>query len=191
MFLKSLIIYLLIILTSLFSNPREEKIQKEKQIQTLLQNFQYEELISQLENYLEKYPYEKKYQLYLARAYLLQPIGNIARKEDPFQKEEKKSKIYAHYKKAQSIYSKVVLEWENIFPNEPSLGYWYFEWALLEHILGNKEKAISLYKKSSTFHEFPKEAFYNSGILLLELGLEKEAWKKFKKYYSYENFETP
>lgn len=170
----------------MFANPKEEKIKQEYEIHSLLKNSQYEELIPKLEKYLEKYPYEKKYQLYLARAYFLRPISDLERIEDAFQREEKRNQISLQYKKAQAIYSKVILEWENLFPNEPNLGNWYFEWAFLEHILGNREKAISLYQKSSQFHEFPREAFYNSGILLLELGLEKEAWKQFKKYYSYE-----
>lgn len=189
--LKNLIYFLILVsFVSLPANPKEEKRKYENEIHTLLKDSKYEELISKLENYLQKYPYEKKYQLYLARAYFLTPIPDLERNQDAFIWEEKRNIISIQYKKAQALYSKVILEWENLFPNEPNLGNWYFEWALLEHILGNKEKAISLYKKSSQFHEFPKEAFYNSGILLLELGLEKEAYKQFKKYYSYEKKEN-
>lgn len=173
-----------LISTFLFSNPRSEKKELLREIHILIKQENYEELLPKLETFVLKYPYEKKHKIYLAKTYLLKQMQDIAREYDPFQKEEMRSSIRKHYEKAQAIYSKEVPEWESISPNDRNLGFWYFEWALVEHILGNKQKAISLYKKSSQFHEFPKEVYYNLGVLFIELGLEKDAQRQLKKYFS-------
>lgn len=185
-------ILLLVLLTSvsLVSHPRNEKQKLQKEIKVFIEEKNYDQLLIKLEEFIQKYPYEKKYQIYLAKTYLLKSNENIHLEDDPFLKEEKKKKIRNQYEKAQAIYSKLVPEWEGLSPNDRNLGFWYFEWALVEHILGNKEKAISLYKKCSQFHEFPKEAFYNLGILFLELGLEKDAQKQLKKFYSRQGSEN-
>lgn len=87
-------ILLLVLLTSvsLVSHPRNEKQKLQKEIKVFIEEKNYDQLLIKLEEFIQKYPYEKKYQIYLAKTYLLKSNENIHLEDDPFLKEEKKKK---------------------------------------------------------------------------------------------------
>lgn len=171
----------------LTASPRLEKRQFEKNIQELQKIKDFRNLIIALEAYIEKYPYEKQKSIELAEALLRQDFSVPTKEDDIFTRHEKWQKAEEVYGRASLLFGKALPDWSELDPKESRLGYWYFQWGLCEHLLGRKEKAITIYLQALRKPKYPTETLYNIAILKEELGLQKEADFYFKKFYDKAN----
>ncbi len=142
----------------------------------------YPESIKPLEKYLS-FRNEIKFKIYLAKAILFRKDLQEPKQEDEiFLREERIQTIIKNYNRAAKIFSEVVLYTERVTPKDKSLANLYFLWALSEQFSEDKEKAISLYKKSAALSiELRPVANYNVATLYEDLGQIRDSEVYFNK----------
>ena len=83
---------------------------------------------------------------------------------------------------AAKIFSEVVMYLEEVTPKDKRIADLYFLWAFAEYFGENREKAISLFSKSTRLKpELKKMANYNIAAIYEELGQIKDSEIYFKK----------
>ncbi len=104
--------------------------------------------------------------------------------EGIFERTEKLKRIKKNYRKASEIFSESVLTLQKIRPRDPSLGKWFFLWALAEWFAGQKEKSVALFKKAVKVDFTLSSSYYNIASIYESLGQEQDAriyWGKYLK----------
>jgi len=149
---------------------------------TLYNEKQFPESIPMLEKYLS-YRDEVRFKIYLAKAILFrkdlpEPLAD----DEIFVRQDKISNAVKNYNRASKIFSEVIIYLEKTTPNDKSIADLYFLWAFSEYFGENKEKAISLFKKSSILNpELKSMANYNIASLYEDLGQIKDSRIYFNK----------
>lgn len=148
----------------------------------LYENKKYAESIPVLEKYLS-FREEVRFKIYLAKAILFREDLEEPKEEDEiFQRQEKILAIIKNYSRAAIIFSEVTPYLERVKPKDKSIADLYFLWGLSEQFSQNKEKAISLYKKSASLnHELKSMANYNIAALYEDLGQIRDSQVYFNK----------
>jgi tetratricopeptide (TPR) repeat protein len=148
----------------------------------LYENKKYTEAIPVLEKYLS-FREEVRFKIYLAKAILFREDLPEPREEDEiFLRQEKILAIIKNYNRAAMIFSEVTPYLERVTPKDKSIADLYFLWGLSEQFSQNKEKAISLFKKSAILNEELKSmANYNIAALYEDLGQKKDSEIYFNK----------
>ncbi|MBE7412274.1 MAG: tetratricopeptide repeat protein [Leptospiraceae bacterium] len=143
------------------------------------------ESIPYLEKYLELNESEIYLRLLYARALLFRTdLETPVPGEGIYERTEKLKKIKGNYRKSSEIFSKYVLILQNIRPREPSLGKWFFLWAMAEWFSGQKEKSISLFKKAIKLDFTLSSSYYNIASIYESLGQSQDAkiyWGRYLK----------
>ncbi len=143
----------------------------------------YSEAIPYLERYLELQPAEIYMKLVYAQSLLLrEDLPVPTRDMDTVTRIEKWREIRKNYKIAAGIFEENILLLENVRPREISLGKWYFQWATAEWFSGNKERAISLYKKAVKKDFTLIDSYYNIGAIYESLGQYSDAEKSWLEF---------
>ncbi|MBP6740890.1 MAG: hypothetical protein KA146_12910 [Leptospiraceae bacterium] len=142
----------------------------------------YSESIHSLEKYLS-FRDEVRFKIYLAKAILFKEDLNPPKEDDEiFTRQEKIHAVVNNYNRAARIFAEVVPYMERVTPKEKNLANLYFLWALSEQFSEDKEKAISLYKKSASLSEALRPvANYNIAALYEDLGQTKDSEIYFNK----------
>ncbi|MBP7284329.1 MAG: hypothetical protein KBA66_22270 [Leptospiraceae bacterium] len=145
-------------------------------------NKNYKEAIPSLEKYLS-FKNEIEFKLYLAKSILFRKDLISPEEEDEiFLRNDKKTTIQKNYNKSAKIFSEVVMYLEEVTPKDKRIADLYFLWAFAEYFGENREKAISLFSKSTRLKpELKKMANYNIAAIYEELGQIKDSEIYFKK----------
>ncbi|MBK6605323.1 MAG: hypothetical protein IPG24_07510 [Leptospiraceae bacterium] len=148
----------------------------------LFEEKKYSESIDSLEKYLS-FRDEVRFKIYLAKAILFREDLNPPKEDDEiFTRQEKIHTSVRNYNRAAQIFSEVIPYMERVTPKEKNLANLYFLWALSEQFSEDKEKAISLYKKSASLSlALRPVANYNIAALYEDLGQTKDSEIYFNK----------
>lgn len=166
-------IFSFLAITNVYSESitkKELSLLKQKCVE-LYNNKKYSESIPILEKYLS-FRNEIKFKILLAKAVLFRKdLQEPKEDDDIFSRGEKNLFIINNYKKSSKIFSEVVPYLEKVTPKDKSISDLYFLWAISENYSENKEKAIALFKLSSTKNrEFKEISNYNIATLYEDLG---------------------
>lgn len=164
-------------------SKKELKLLKQNCIELYSQR-KYEEAIPLLEKYLS-FRDEVQFKLYLAKSILFRKDLQEPKEEDEiFFRQEKIQIAIANYQKAERIYSEIIPTLERVTPKDKNIPSLYFLWALSNQFGENKEKAITLYKKSSRLNSsLSFAANYNIAALYEDLGQTKDSQIYFQKLF--------
>ncbi|MBL0265953.1 MAG: hypothetical protein IPQ05_19345 [Leptospiraceae bacterium] len=137
---------------------------------------------SMLEKYLS-FRDEVRFKIYLAKAIIFKEDLNPPKEDDEiFIRQEKIHAVVNNYNRAARIFSEVIPYMERVTPKDKNLANLYFLWALSEQFSEDKERAISLYKKSASLSmELRTAAYYNIAALYEDLGQIKDSEIYFNK----------
>lgn len=148
----------------------------------LFEEKKYSESIGSLEKYLS-FRDEVRFKIYLAKAILFREDMQPPKEDDEiFTRQVKIHTAVKNYNRAAMIFSEVIPYIERVTPKDKTLANLYFLWALSEQFSEDKEKAISLYKKSASLSmELRTAAYYNIAALYEDLGQIKDSEVYFNK----------
>ncbi|MCG9876701.1 MAG: hypothetical protein MH321_18145 [Leptospiraceae bacterium] len=177
-----------LIVAPLYSSEKG-RLTKELRAKTyeLFKQGRYSESIPYLEKYLEIQPAEIYMRLVYAQALLMKEDLPIpSREEDNYTRAEKWKTIKRNYGNSAKLFEENIQVFESVRPRDPSLGKWYFHWATAEWFSGNKEKAITLFRKSVEKDFTITDAYYNIGAIYDSMGQAVDAQNSWRRYYQAE-----
>lgn len=179
---------IILIVAPLYSSEKG-RLTKELKSKTyqLFKDGKYSESIPYLEKYLEIQPAEIYMRLVYAQALLMKEDLPIpSREEDNYTRAEKWKTIKRNYGQSAKLFEENIQVFESVRPRDPSLGKWYFHWATAEWFSGNKEKAITLFRKSVEKDFTITDAYYNIGAIYDSMGQAVDAQNSWRRYYQAE-----
>lgn len=170
---------------SLWSSDKKELIRSLKsKSYDLFRQEKYSESLPYIRRYLEIQTAEVYMQLVYAQALLYREDLPIpTREEDHYSRNQKWATIRSNYGESARIFQEYTTKLEEIRPRDPSLGKWYYQWAMSELFSGNKEKALALFEKSVRKDFTLTDAYYNMGAISESLGQYSDAEKYWRRYY--------